>query len=308
VALARTYLELESHGRAEAAVEAALAQDHDHAGAHLMLSDLKRAREDFPAAIEVLESLDERGVEDAQMRRQVAAALKRARDDAARHAALLASAGSTPPSAASLVDLARFLSGRGAHRRAAELLDRAAAVLATAAPPDPAGAERVLFERGVELLEGRHYAEAARLFERLAGDPPAAAPIGAPPAGDPEAPGAASNGAPFADARLRAASRFNLGVARAAMGLHAEAHAVFAAYSREHPEDARALLYLGNASYRLGREAEARAAYAAYLDLSPPGSEADRVQRLLRRLERPARAEDHPAGERRPPGPAKETS
>jgi tetratricopeptide (TPR) repeat protein len=268
VALARIYLDLESYGRAEATVEAALAQDHGHPGAHLILSDLKRAREDFAAAVEVLEDLHERGIEDAQMRRQVATALRRAREDAARHATLKSALERTPPQPAALVDLARFLSAQGAHRRAAALLDRAAALQEEAGAPDPAAALR--FERGLELQAGRLYSAAAETFERLAG--------------------AGTSGGAGADLALRDAARFNLGVTRASMGLHEQAYEAFAAYRRDHPDDARALLYLGNASYRLGRNEEARAAYSAFLDKSSPGPEADRVQRILQRLEQPARA------------------
>src|SRR2546426_9828411 len=90
VSLARIYLDLQSFRRAEAQIQAALAQDNNSPEAHLVLSDLKRSQEDFDAAVEVLQGLYERGIEDALMRRAVADALKRAQKDRARHALLKA--------------------------------------------------------------------------------------------------------------------------------------------------------------------------------------------------------------------------
>src|SRR5439155_5457253 len=119
VSLAKIYLELQSFRRCEAQIQAALALDHDHPGAHLILSDLKRAQQDFGGAVEVLQGLYERGIEDALMRRVVADALKRARSDTVRYAELKAATdrGQAGPQAA--IDLARFISSRGAHKPAA---------------------------------------------------------------------------------------------------------------------------------------------------------------------------------------------
>src|SRR5206468_9411709 len=121
VSLAKIYLELQSFRRCEAQIQAALALDHDHPGAHLILSDLKRAQEDFGAAVEVLEGLYERGITDALMRRAVGDALKRARLEAKRYNALKTEADRAPASPSALIALGRFLSAQGAHRRAAEI-------------------------------------------------------------------------------------------------------------------------------------------------------------------------------------------
>jgi tetratricopeptide (TPR) repeat protein len=275
VSLARIYFELQSFRRAEAETQAALAQDHDHPGAHLILSDLKRAREDLNAAVEVLEELYERGIDDALLRRAVGDALKRARQDAARHAVLKAAADRTPPAPQDLVALARFLSTQGAHRRAADLLLAAAALLE--APPVPgapatsgaaplSGAQ-ARFEAGVELLAARLYTQAAGLFGSLA-DPAA----GAPP------------DQPSPDLRL--AALFNLGVARAALRLDEQAIEAFTSYLSGAPGEARAYLYLGNACFRLGRMDEARAAYRSFLDRAGPGPEVSRVQHILEGIAR----------------------
>ncbi len=299
VSLARIYLELQSFVRAEAETQAALGQDHDHPGAHLALSDLKRAREDFGAAVEVLEGLHERGINDALTRRAVAEALKRARQDAARHAALKAAAERTPATATDLIALARFLSTQGAHRRSGELLLAAAALLqgpaaagpATAAPPIPAAppvpapppipspspipspppipAEQVTFEAGVEFLAARLYPQAAGLFGGLAG---------------PVAGGAVSEPPDLPPAELRAAALFNLGVARAGLRLDEQAIDAFTSYLSGPPGDARAFLYLGNACFRLGRKDEARAAYTTFLERARPGPEIAHVRHLLEGL------------------------
>src|SRR6185503_4443897 len=189
VSLARIYIDLQSFARAEAEIQAALAQDHDHPGAHMVLSDLKRAQEDFPAAVEVLEGLHERGIEDALMRRAVGDALKRTRQDAALYAGLVAAAGRTPAAPADLVALARFLSSQGAHRRAGEILLDAAPLGGT-----PPAAAQATFEAGTEFLAARLFPRAAELFSGLA--QPAAGDAGADPA----------------RAGLRAAALFNLGV------------------------------------------------------------------------------------------------
>ncbi len=275
VSLARIYLELQSFVRAEAETQAALAQDHDHPGAHLVLSDLKRAREEFGAAVEVLEELHERGISDALMRRAVADALKRARQDAARHAALKAAAERTPTAAPDLIALARFLSTQGAHRRSGELLLAAAALLeappaagpAPAVPPIPAA--QATFEAGVEFLAARLYTQAADLFGSLAG-PVAGASGSEPPDRTP--------------AYLKSDALFNLGVARAALRLDEQAIEAFASYLSGPSGDARAFLYLGNACFRLGRREEARAAYTSFLERARPGPEIAQVQHVLEEL------------------------
>jgi len=276
VALARIDLDLESDRRAEAAIQAALALDHNHPGAHLILSDLKRQQEDFDAAREVLEDLYERGIEDAQMRKAVGDALKKVKEDAARHAALKQEAEREPADPRALVALARFLAARGAHRRAADLLERAAAAKSPA--DDPAlPAARIRFEAGVELIAGRRFPRAIDLFADLAGAPPEAT-----------------------DGDLRDAALFNLGVARAALGLDEDAAAAFTSYLGGHPDDARAILYQGNAYLRLGRKSEARASYAAFLEKAGPAPEVPQVRRLLKSLDTASAAALGPA----PSGPA----
>ena len=270
VALARIDLDLESDRRAEAAIQAALALDHNHPGAHLILSDLKRQQEDFDAAREVLEDLYERGIEDAQMRKAVGEALKKVKEDAARHAALKQQADREPPDPQALIALARFLSVRGSHRRAADLLERAAAIAPASALALPAA--RIRFEAGVELIAARRFPRAIDLFADLAGAPADDA------AGD-----------------LRDAALFNLGVARAALGLDEDAAAAFASYLGGHPDDARALLYQGNAYLRLGRKAEARASYTAFLEKAGPAPEVAQVRRLIKSLEPAGAAAPGPA-------------
>ena len=281
VSLARIYIDLQSFARAEAEIQAALAQDHDHPGAHLVLSDLKRAQEDFPAAVEVLEGLHERGIEDALMRRAVGEALKRTRQDAALYAGLVAAAGRTPAAPADLVALARFLSSQGAHRRAGEIFLDAAALSgtppATGQPPTPAQASPVApinaaqatFEAGTEFLAARLFPRAAELFSGLA--QPAAGDAGADPA----------------RAGLRAAALFNLGVARAALRLDEQAIEAFTTYVAGTPADPRGYLYLGNACLRLGRKDAARAAYESFLERARTGPEVAQVRKILDGMSRP---------------------
>lgn len=308
VALARIYLELESYGRAESQIQAALALDHDHPGAHLMLSRLKTAREDFPTAEEALQSLYERGIEDAQMRRAVADALTEVRAEAGRYAALRAAAGAEPAEAGHAIALARFLSGLGSHLRASQLLLEAAArldggsairpdadgapdgegaqpggIVPPAAPaPAPPTAAEIRFEAAVELLAARRYADAVNLFYGFHLD--------------------ASLDA--FDDDLRAAARFNLGVARAALGLHEEAIAIFEEYLDKHPIDPQAYLYLGNAYLRTDRIDDARSAYLAFLKHSAGAPEAGLVRRLLKSLDE-RRREASAAGAQQRPGEAR---
>lgn len=281
VSLARIYVELQSFVRAEAEIQAALAQDHDHPGAHLVLSDLKRAQEDFPAAVEVLEGLHERGIEDALMRRAVADALKRVRQEAAVHAGLVAAAGRAPAASADLVALARFLSSQGAHRRAGEIFLEAAVLPpapAPAGPPAapgsaPISAAQATFEAGSEFLAARLYPRAAELFSSLA----------QPPAGD-----AGTEVPDRVPADLRASALFNLGVTRAALRLDEQAIEAFTTYVSGAPGEARGYLYLGNACLRLGRKDAARAAYQSFLERAKPGPEIAQVRRILDGMTRPA--------------------
>ncbi len=305
VALARIYLDLESYRRAESEILSALAQDHDHPGAHLVLSDLKRAQEDFQAAREVLQGLYERGIEDAQMRRAVGAALEAVSRDAGRHAALTARAAAEPVDPVALIDLARFLSAQGTHRRAASLLERAIALrsrpagigpddsiaeggapvgdangqakpgLEPAPPPlggpvaTPPSLDELRFELGLEYLAGRLYPEALAIFESIA-DP--ASPHAAPP-------------------DMRPAALFNLGVACAEIGLDHRAARAFTAYLDEHAGDPEAHLYLGNAYFRLGLRKEARASYEAYLEMAGSSTPVSRqVLDILRALDASAPA------------------
>ncbi|MFQ5878399.1 MAG: tetratricopeptide repeat protein [Acidobacteriota bacterium] len=294
VTLARIYLKLHSFRRAEAQVLSALAQDHDHPEAHLVLSDLKRAQGNFEAARMVLEELYERGIEDSQMRREVGRALRRVRAEAVTFAELSAAAGRAPADPGALIALARFISARGSHRRAAGLLERAAGMVAgddtgvdagtteegAAAPPEsqaasvggaaapgapPPSTAEIRFEAGMELLAGRLFARAAALFEELA-------------AGGSEG---------TTDPELGSAALFNLGVARASLGLHEEAARSFRAFLGTHPDDPRARLYLGNAYLRLGRTEEARAAYSAYLRRAGSAPEVREVEEILRAREPP---------------------
>jgi tetratricopeptide (TPR) repeat protein len=269
VALARIYLDLGSERRAEAEIQAALAQDPDLPGAHLILADLKIAREEFDAAVEVLQGLHERGIEDALMRKAVAGALARLREDRPRHHALREAADRDPSDPAPALDLAAFLAARRAHRPAAATYERAAEALRQSGAP-AAEEMRARFLAGAELLAVRLHARAIAIFETLAGG---------------EAP-----------ADLRAAALFNLGVARAGLGLDEAALRAFDAYLRDHPGDPRARLYAGNAYLRLGLRDEARAAYTAFLE-GGGGPEAEQVRRLLKSLQpEPEGAAPKPAG------------
>jgi len=282
VSLARIYLELQSFGRAESEIQAALAQDNNSPGAHLVLSDLKRAQLDFPAAIEVLQGLYERGIEDTLMRRAVADALKRVRTDASRYVELKEVADKPTSGPEAAVALARFISGQGAHRGAADLLMRSAdglestPVAASAPPPAASGLEppRLRFEAGLELMSARLFAPAAELFEGLAAS---SSPAGAAPTASP-----ASAAPPPSD--LRAAALFNLGVARGELHLDDQAVQAFTSYLAALPNDARAYLYLGNAWMRLGKTSEARDAYKSFVDRSAPGPEVARVEKILKGL------------------------
>jgi len=292
ISLARIYLELQSFRRSEAEIQAALALDNNSPGAHLMLSDLKRAQEDFGAAVEVLQGLYERGIEDTLMRRAVAEALKRAQSDAARHASLRAATETPPPRSRDYVNLARFVSGHGAHRHAAELLLLAATLSeprdagadpsteptaahgppAGAAPPAaPLDAAHARYEAGLEFMAARLLPRAVELFESLAGAAPDTAP-GTPPG-------------PGPDTGLAAAALFNLGVARAGLRLDEQATQAFAAYLGHAPNDGRAYLYLGNAYMRLGRKDDARSAYKSFLAGAAPGPDNARVEKLLKSLD-----------------------
>jgi lipoprotein NlpI len=116
----------------------------------------------------------------------------------------------------------------------------------------------VLFEAAMEYLAARRQGRAIALFDQLA--------------------------AGTGPADLRAAALFNRGVASGAAGLDTEAAQSFRDCLALHPDDAQALLYLGNALLRLGQREEARASYAAYLEKAGTGSEADRVRRLVQDL------------------------
>ena len=386
VALAYTYLKLGSFQRTESQILSALALDHDNPLAHLVLSGLMRALENFDSAQEILEDLYERGIEDSQMRKRVGKELTRVREDAAIYADLKAAAEISPPDPGALVSLARFVSKQGSHRSAADLLERAAALLDgvgadgdaldrpemdDTAPDDAAGAvdtgpgdptaeetagahenedaadevpvatdtgeletgggdfvddtgkapgetvpstvtsmvpfeddahgedrpdiaieegspilagdleepvspatlspgDPVRFEAGVELINGRVFGRAIELYENLttiASDDPAGS-------------------------ELRAAALFNLGVARAYLGLDSAAADAFTSYIEVHPDDADAHLYLGNALYRLGHGAEARTTYMRYLEMAVASPDTTRVQELLRMIPRPVRAPD----------------
>ena len=283
VALARIYLDLQSHRRAEAEILSALAQDHDHPGAHLVLSDLKRSQEEFEPAREVLEDLYERGIEDAQMRRAVGEALEKARADAARHAVLRERAASDPPRPEALLELARFLSSRGAHGRAADRIERTIALLSPAEEgpmetettpddgavaddpafdgddPEAASLDTLRFELGLEYLAGRLYTRALMLFQEMTH----------------------SRSTAPASRDLRPRALFNMGVACAGLGLDRRAVAAFSAYLRDHPDDPEAHLYLGNAYFRLGRRDDARGAWTLCLEKAGSSPLARRVRVLL---------------------------
>jgi tetratricopeptide (TPR) repeat protein len=260
VALARIDLDLESERRAEEQIQAALAQDHDSAAAHLLLSDLKRAQGDFDSAIEVLQELYERGIEDAQMRRAVAEALKKVRADAVRALALKEAVAAAPGSPVPLAELARFTAEQGSHRRAADLLRQAADLAAAGAAPGEPSAASLRYEAGLQELAGRLNARASETFAALA------------------------EGGEDLPVELRDDALFNLGVARARLGLDEAAVDSFSAYLARHPDSAPALLYLGNACYRLGRTAQARSHYDAYLRSGARGPEQVRVEHLLKSL------------------------
>jgi tetratricopeptide (TPR) repeat protein len=338
VTLARIYMELESYRRAESEVLSALAQDHDHPGAHLVLSELKRAQEDFESAREVLEGLYERGIEDAQMRRAVGEALDKVRRDAERHAALSERAGTSPPELIALLDLARFLSAQGTHRRAADLYERAIEVLERGddTPMLPAPAEAAYLnepreeevepddslpaeggEGGAQPVEdgivdalspagdgGRapaiHDLRFELALEYLAGRLYSEALDLFERLADPESPIVLPAG-------MRSTALFNMGVSCAELGLHRRAIAVFSAYLSDRPDDPEATLYLGNAFYRLGREDEARAAYLNYLEKAGSTPASHQVRDILLDLDR-SRGEEGAAasGEASQPTPRSE--
>ncbi len=281
VALARIYLDLQAYRRAEAEILSALAQDHDHPSAHLVLSDLKRSQEEFEPAREILEDLYERGIEDAQMRRAVGEALEKARADAARYAVLRDWSVSDPPRPEALLELARFLSSRGAHRRAADRIERTIALLSPAeerpmeteassddgqgpedGDPEAPSLDPLRFELGLEYLAGRLYTRALMLFQEMA-DPRSSAP---------------------ASPDLRSRALFNMGVACAGLGLDRRAVAVFSTYLSDHPDDPEAHLYLGNAYFRLGRRDDARGAWSVYLEKADSTPLARRVRELIEDL------------------------
>ncbi len=278
VALARIYLDLQAYRRAEAEILSALAQDHDHPGAHLVLSDLKRSQEEFEPAREILEDLYERGIEDAQMRRAVGEALEKARADAARYAVLRDRSVSDPPRPEALLELARFLSSRGAHRRAADRIERTIALLSPAeerpmetetssddgqgpedGDPEAPSLDPLRFELGLEYLAGRLYTRALMMFQEMA-DPRSSAP---------------------ASPDLRSRALFNMGVACAGLGLDRRAVAAFSTYLGDRPDDPEAHLYLGNAYFRLGHKNDARGAWTHYLEKAGSSPLARRVRVLL---------------------------
>ena len=254
VALARVYIDLQSFRRAQECIDAALRLDPEHVWAHVILAELRRAQGDLAGAQEGLKARYDRGIDDPRLKRVAHDSLTSLRADAERAAALRAAAAASPGTPSATIDLARFLAKQRAHLQAAEMLEGAARTTA-GGPEDPA----VLFEAAMEYLAARRQARAIALFDRLAADA----------AGPPD---------------LRAAALFNRGVASGAAGLDPEAVQSFRDCLALHPDDAQALLYLGNALLRLGQREEARASYAAYLEKAGPGSEADRVRRLVQDL------------------------
>jgi len=254
VALARIYIDLQSFGRAREALTAAFRLDPEHVWAQITLADLRRAEGDFAAAAQDLLARYERGIDDPRLKRIAFDTLTRLRSDAGRLVELRAAADANPDSRDAKADLARFLGQQKAHFKAAVLLDDAGAE-SSGVPGDPA----LRYEAAVEYLASRHQACAITLFEEIS-DAEAASPD------------------------LRAAARFNLGVARAAAGLDADAAQTFRDYLALKPGDPQALLYLGHSLLRTGQREEARAAYAAYLERAGAVDEAEGVRRLLQGL------------------------
>lgn len=277
VALARIYLDLDSPGRAEAALQDALALDPAHPEAHMVLADLKRSRQEFEAAVEILQGVVERNLPDPVLRREARARLKSAREAVDRHRSLREAVDRNPGDPVALAALGRFLSQQGAHDTAAELLLRAADRHAApgvdpAVPPDPEArraAETARFDAGLALLAARRHAEAVSLFATLA------APSGGGAAGDAVDP---------ADEPMRLTALLNLGVARAGLGLDENALEAFATYSELRPDDPQGWLYAGNAHLKLGHIRQAHTAYEAFLARDDASAEANQVKRLLRNM------------------------
>jgi tetratricopeptide (TPR) repeat protein len=255
VALARIYVDLQSFGRAHDALDAAFKIDPEHIYAHLALADLRRAEGNLSAAEEGLRTRYEKGVDDPRMKRAAYDALVKLRADIERLAALRAAVAANPANAEAKSDLARFLGEQKGHLMAAELLDEAVRGEAHDLPTDVA----LAYEAAVEYLAARRQARAIDLFAAIAATDTAS----------PE---------------MRAAARFNLGVARAAAGLDAEAAQTFRDYLVLRPGDPQALLYLGNSLLRTGQSEQARNAYTAYLQVAETGPESEEVRRLLQGL------------------------
>jgi superkiller protein 3 len=251
VALARINIDLQEFRRAHAELQAAFDLDPEHVYAHVMLSELKRAEGDPAGAVAVLEARLERGIEEPRMKRIVVDRIKARKADAARFETLQAAAAGGAPAATAA--LGRFYAGQNAHLKAAELLSGAAAAT-TAAGDDPA----LRYEAALEYLAARHYGTAIETFESLG----------------------YSDAAPD----LRADALFNLGVARAAIGLDPEAAQAFQDLLARQPDDRQAMIYRGNALLRCGRRDEARAAYTASLAGNSTGADADQVRRILSAL------------------------
>ncbi len=266
VALARIYLDLDSPGRAESALQDALALDPAHPEAHMVLADLKRSRQEFEAAVEILQGVVERNLPDPVLRREARARLKSAREAVDRHRSLRAAVDRNPDDPVALAALGRFLSQQGAHDTAAELLLRAADRHAApgvdpAAPPDPEvrrAADTARFDAALALIAARRHAEAASLFATLA--------------------------APDTDQAVRLSALLNLGVARAGLGLDEKALEAFASYSELRPDDPQGWLYAGNAHLKLGHIRQAHTAYEAFLERDDASAEAKQVKRLLRNM------------------------
>ena len=272
VALARIYLDLDSPGRAEAAIQAALALDPHHPEAHMALADLQRARQEFEAAVEILQGIVERDLPDPNLRREARARLKSARAAVDRHRPLREAVDRSPEDPAALAALGRFLGGQGAHDAAADLLLRAADRFG-AAGADPAlpvhpealrAATAARFDAALALIAARRHAEASAQFAALA------APDGAAGAS--------------ADEAVRLAALLNLGVARAGLGLDEMALESFAAYRDLRPDDPQGWLYVGNSQLRLGQIRQAHTAYEGFLERDNSSADATQVKRLLRNL------------------------